>query len=84
MIARDSLHDPEVCRWLGNVEPAWTLLDMESLNALRRGPSNDTGALRLAHNLNVPFGFHQHSQAFTDDYVIISQENGNLFHVMGV
>jgi hypothetical protein len=34
--------------------------------------------LRLAHNFNVPFGLHQHSQAFTDDDVVISQENGNF------
>src|SRR5258706_557590 len=51
MIARDFLHDPEVRRWLGNVEPAWTLLDMASLNALRREPSKDTSALRLANDL---------------------------------
>ena len=51
MVARDFLHDPEARRWLGNVEPAWTLLDMESLNALRREPSKDNRALRLANDL---------------------------------
>jgi hypothetical protein len=25
MVARDFFHDPEVRRWLGNIEPAWTL-----------------------------------------------------------
>jgi hypothetical protein len=53
MVARDFLHDPEVRRWLGGVEPAWTLLDMESLNALRREPSKDNRALRLANNLTA-------------------------------
>jgi len=51
MVARDFLHDPEVRRWLGGVDPAWTLLDMESLNALRREPSKDNRALRLASDL---------------------------------
>ena len=50
-MTRDFLHDPEVRRWLGNVEPAWTLLDMESLNALRREPSKENRALRLASDL---------------------------------
>ena len=53
MVATDFLHDPEVRRWLGGVEPAWTLLDMESLNALRREPSKDNRALRLANNLTT-------------------------------
>ena len=53
MVARDFLLDPEVHRWLGGVEPAWTLLDMESLNALRREPSKDNRALRLANNFTT-------------------------------
>ena len=53
MVARDFFHDPEVRRWLGKVEPAWTLLDMASLNALRRDPLKDTRALRLANNLTA-------------------------------
>ncbi len=51
MVASDFLHDPEVRRWLGGAEPAWTLLDMESLNALRREPSKDNRVLRLASDL---------------------------------
>ncbi len=51
MVAPNFLHDPEVRRWLGGVEPAWTLLKMESLNALRREPSKDNRALRLANDL---------------------------------
>jgi hypothetical protein len=53
MVARDFFHDPEVRRWLGGVEPAWTLLDMESLNALRREPSKDNRVLRLASDLTA-------------------------------
>ena len=53
MVARDFLHDPAVRRWLGGVEPAWTLLELESLNALRREPSKDNRALRLANNLTT-------------------------------
>jgi len=53
MVARDFFHDPEVRRWLGGVEPAWTLLDMESLNALRLEPSKYNRALRLADNLTA-------------------------------
>lgn len=51
MVASDFLHDPEARRWLGKVEPAWTLLDMHSLNALRREPSKDNSALRLSNDL---------------------------------
>jgi hypothetical protein len=52
-VAKDFFHDPEVRRWLDGVEPAWTLLDMESLNALRREPSKENRALRLASNLTA-------------------------------
>jgi len=51
MVARDFLHDPAVRSWLGGVEPAWTLLDLGSLDALRREPSKDSRALRLANDL---------------------------------
>lgn len=47
----DFLDDPEVRRWLGGIEPAWMLLDMASLNALRREPAKDNRALRLANDL---------------------------------
>src|ERR1700737_1576512 len=49
MVAMDFLHDPEVRRWLGGVDPAGTLLDMGGLNALRRGPPKDNRALALAN-----------------------------------
>ena len=51
MVSPAFLRDPEVRRWLGGVEPAWTLLELESLNALRREPSKDNRALRLANDL---------------------------------
>ncbi len=51
MVAPGFLHDPGVRRWLGGVEPAWTLLESESLNALRREPSKHNHALRLANDL---------------------------------
>jgi len=53
VVASDFLDDPEVRHWLGGAEPAWALLDMESLNALRREPSKDNRALRLANNLTA-------------------------------
>jgi hypothetical protein len=53
MVANDFLHDPEVRRWLGGVDPAWTLLDMESLNAHRREPSKNNRVLRLASDLTT-------------------------------
>ncbi len=53
MVAGDFLHYPELRRWLGGLEPAWTLLDMASLNALRREPSKDNHTLRLANNLTA-------------------------------
>src|SRR5438477_12137293 len=51
MVASGFLHDPEVRRWLDGIEPAWTLLEMESLNALRREPSKGNRALCLANDL---------------------------------
>jgi hypothetical protein len=51
---------------------------------LQRHIDGFPSGLRLANNFNVAFCLHQHSQAFTDDYVIIGQENGNHFHIMGV
>jgi hypothetical protein len=53
MVAPGFLDNPEVRRWLGGIEPAWTLLDFESLNALRREPSRDNRALSLANDLTA-------------------------------
>jgi len=45
------LENPSVKRWLGGVEPAWTLLDQESFFALHRPPSPTEGPIRLANDL---------------------------------
>ena len=45
------LQNPEVRRWLNGVEPAWTMLEFNSLNALRREPSTSNHAIRLEPDL---------------------------------
>jgi hypothetical protein len=45
------LEDPAIRRWLGGVEPAWTMLDQDSFEALRRPPSPIFGPIRLAADL---------------------------------
>jgi hypothetical protein len=45
------LQDPSIRRWLGGVEPVWTLLDQSSFMALRRPPSPKSGSIRLAADL---------------------------------
>jgi len=45
------LQNPSVRNWLGGVEPAWTLLDLDSFVALHRPPSPTTGPIRLASDL---------------------------------
>jgi hypothetical protein len=39
--------------WLDGVEPAWTLLTFESLQALRLGPSAVQTAIRIANDVSV-------------------------------
>jgi hypothetical protein len=51
MVAPGFLKNPEVAHWLGGVEPAWTLLTFESMNALRQEPSIENRALTLANDL---------------------------------
>ena len=51
MVSPGMLHSPSVKRWLGGVEPAWTLLDQKSFDALHRPPSPTTGPIRLAADL---------------------------------
>src|SRR5256886_17711547 len=53
MVAEDFLQDPPIRDWLGGVEPAWTLLTFESLQALRREPSATQTAIRIANDLSV-------------------------------
>src|SRR5258707_7969909 len=50
MVAPGFLQTPRVREWLNGIEPAWTLLDFDSFNALRHEPSRDKRAIRLAVN----------------------------------
>jgi hypothetical protein len=45
------LQNPAVRRWLGDIEPAWTLLDQPSFTALRQPPSTPGSALKLTTDL---------------------------------
>src|SRR6266567_507308 len=51
MVAPGFLQNPEVRRWLNGIEPAWTMLEFESYNALHEEPSADNHAIRLEPNL---------------------------------
>ena len=46
------LENTNVVAWLGGIEPAWTLLDSDSFNALRHAPSPKTGPIGLAADLS--------------------------------
>jgi len=45
------LQNPAVQKWLGNIVPAWTLLDQTSFAALRRSLSSRDGPLKFATDL---------------------------------
>src|ERR1700724_2645122 len=51
MVAPGFLKNPKVRRWLNGVEPAWTTLELNSLNALRHEPSASNHAIRLEPDL---------------------------------
>jgi hypothetical protein len=51
VVAPGFLLNPEVRQWLGGVEPAWTMLDFDSFNALHHEPSADNRAIRLQPDL---------------------------------
>src|SRR6266850_8245592 len=51
MVAPGFLENPEVRRWLNGVEPAWTMLEFNSLDALRHEPSAGNHAIRLEPDL---------------------------------
>jgi len=53
MVAADFLQDPLVRRWLDGVEPAWTLLNFDSLRSLRQEPSAAQTAIRIAIGLDA-------------------------------
>src|SRR3954449_4374086 len=52
MVAEDFLQDAQVRQWLDGIEPAWTLLTLDSLQALRQEPSAEHRAIRIAQDLN--------------------------------
>jgi hypothetical protein len=51
MVAPGFLENPEVRRWLNGIEPAWTMLEFDSFNALRHEPSASNHAIRLEPDL---------------------------------
>jgi hypothetical protein len=51
MVVLGFLQNPEVRRWLNGVEPAWTMLDFDSFNALHDEPSGSNRAIRLEPDL---------------------------------
>src|SRR5215469_8345081 len=53
MVAPGFLANPEVRRWLNGVEPAWTMLEFDSFNALHDEPSINNNAIRLEPKLTV-------------------------------
>jgi hypothetical protein len=51
MVAPGLLQHPEVRRWLNGIEPAWTMLEFNSFNALHDELSASNHAIRLEPNL---------------------------------
>jgi len=51
MVAPGFLENPEVRRWLNGIEPAWTMLEFNSPNALHNEPSTSNRAIRLEPDL---------------------------------
>jgi hypothetical protein len=51
MVSPGLLQNPSVKRWLGDIMPAWTLLDDRSFAALRHPPSPRGSAIQLATDL---------------------------------
>jgi len=51
MVSPGMLQNPSVKRWLGDIIPAWTLLDDRSFTALRHPPSPRSSAIQLATDL---------------------------------
>jgi len=52
VVAPGFLANPEVRRWLNGTEPAWTMLEFDSYNALHEEPSAGNQAIRLEPNLS--------------------------------
>jgi hypothetical protein len=52
MVVAAMLQNPSVIKWLGGLEPAWKLLDIDSFSGLREPPSPNGGAIQLAADLS--------------------------------
>lgn len=52
MTSPGMLQNPSVRKWLGGIEPAWTLLDQEGFSALRRALLPKSGAIRLVSDFS--------------------------------
>src|SRR5437764_2750973 len=52
MVAPGFLANPQIRRWLNDIEPAWTILEYDSFRALHEEPSATNRAIRLEANLN--------------------------------
>jgi hypothetical protein len=53
MVSPGFLENPEVRLWLNGVEPAWTMLDFDSFNALHDEHSASNPAIRFEPNLTA-------------------------------
>jgi hypothetical protein len=53
MVSVDFLLDERVRQWLGGVQPAWTLLDIDSLQHLCVEPGHDRSAIRITADLSA-------------------------------
>src|SRR6266702_8885557 len=53
MVAAEDLRDTQVRQWLDGIEPAWTLLNFDSLRALRQEPSAGQTAIQIANDLSA-------------------------------
>ncbi len=53
MVAPLLLNSPDLLRWLDGVEPAWTVLESDSFNALHDEPSAANRAIRLEPHLTA-------------------------------
>jgi len=52
MVVAAMLQNPSVIKWLGGLEPAWKLLDIDSFSGLREPPSPNGGAIQLGADLS--------------------------------
>src|SRR5947208_565311 len=78
MVAEDFLQDPQVRQWLDGVEPAWTLLSLDSLRSLRQEPSAVQTTIRIANDLGT--GEIAGSAVARNTFILLQQaiERGGL------